>query len=222
MAGLRCGPFWKGREHGGPVLGTCFDLNRAAVQRCNLPTSASPSPAPPYALLRDLSRRKNGWKMLSRYCLVFPGLIFDSQEHVTVVVADGDVDSGAGAAVTDGIFDQVKHQPIEERVASDYQSASTAIEDDVFMLGKRSKVGEDFFGQGAKLNIVLAGNACGAHSSQAAPWSFATSARFVLGSRPSSSGCLGLRCGMLGGEQFNLRCIRASGVRSSCAALPVN
>ena len=64
-----------------------------------------------------------------------------------------------GAAVTDGIFDQVKHQPIEERVASDYQSASTAIEDDVFMLGKRSKVGEDFFGQGAKLNIVLAGNA---------------------------------------------------------------
>ena len=37
MAGLRCGPFWKVREHGGPVLGTCFDLNRAAVQRCNLP-----------------------------------------------------------------------------------------------------------------------------------------------------------------------------------------
>ena len=27
------------------------------------------------------------------------------------------------------------------------------------MLGKRSEVGEDFFGQGAKLNIVLAGNA---------------------------------------------------------------
>lgn len=36
-------------------------------------TSASPSPAPPYALLRDLSRRKNGWKMLSRYCLGIPG-----------------------------------------------------------------------------------------------------------------------------------------------------
>ena len=27
------------------------------------------------------------------------------------------------------------------------------------MLGKRSEIGEDFFGQGAKLNIVLAGNA---------------------------------------------------------------
>lgn len=27
------------------------------------------------------------------------------------------------------------------------------------MLGKRSEVGEDFFGQGAKLNIVLARNA---------------------------------------------------------------
>ena len=86
-------------------------------------------------------------------------LILNSQEHVAVVVADGDVDSRARAAVTDGIFDQVKHQPIEESVASDYQSASTAIEGDVLMLGKRSEVGEDFFGQGAKLNIVLAGNA---------------------------------------------------------------
>ena len=78
---------------------------------------------------------------------------------MAVVVADGDVDSRAGAAVTDGIFDQVKHQPIEKRVASDYQGVSTAIEGDVFMLGERSEVGEDFFGQGAKLNIVLAGDA---------------------------------------------------------------
>ena len=42
---------------------------RAAISQ----TSASPSPAPPYALLRDLSRRKNGWKMLSRYCLGIHG-----------------------------------------------------------------------------------------------------------------------------------------------------
>ena len=73
------------------------------------------------------SRRKNGWKMPLTVLLGYSrALIFDSREHVTVVVADGDVDSGAGAAVTDGIFDQVKHQPIEERVAPDYQSASTA------------------------------------------------------------------------------------------------
>ena len=30
-------------------------------------TSDSPSPTPPYSLLRDLSTRKKGWKMLSRY-----------------------------------------------------------------------------------------------------------------------------------------------------------
>lgn len=35
--GLRCGPLWKGYEHGGSVLGTCFDLDRAAVQRRNFP-----------------------------------------------------------------------------------------------------------------------------------------------------------------------------------------
>lgn len=37
MVGLRCGPFWKGREHGGPVFGTRFDLYRAAVKRRDLP-----------------------------------------------------------------------------------------------------------------------------------------------------------------------------------------
>ena len=31
------GSFWKGYEHGSPVLGTCFDLYRATVKRCNLP-----------------------------------------------------------------------------------------------------------------------------------------------------------------------------------------
>ena len=47
-------------------------------------------------------------------------LVLDSQEHVVVAVADGDVDSRAGAAVTDGVFGQVKHQPIEERIVPDY------------------------------------------------------------------------------------------------------
>lgn len=36
-------------------------------------TSASPSPTPPYALLRDLSTRKKGWKMLVWYCSGMPG-----------------------------------------------------------------------------------------------------------------------------------------------------
>lgn len=35
--GSRGGPLWKAYEHGGPVLGTFFDLYRATVKRCNLP-----------------------------------------------------------------------------------------------------------------------------------------------------------------------------------------
>lgn len=119
--------FWKGREHGIPFS--------------NL---ASTSTVPPCSAAISQTSIAQGLRRRMPCCGIYPGeerledahgtawvfqrLIFDSQEHVTVVVADGDVDSGAGAAVTDGIFDQVKHQPIEERVASDYQSASTAIE----------------------------------------------------------------------------------------------
>lgn len=33
----RRAPFWKAYEHGGPILGTCFDLYRATVKHCNLP-----------------------------------------------------------------------------------------------------------------------------------------------------------------------------------------
>ena len=78
---------------------------------------------------------------------------------MAVAVADGDVDSRAGAAVTDGVFDQIEHQPIEERITSDCQSVSSTIEGYALILGKWRKVGEDLFGQGTEFNIVLARNA---------------------------------------------------------------
>ena len=55
-------------------------------------------------------------------------LVHDPQEHVAIGIADRDVDSRAGATVADGVFDQIKHQPIEERITSDCQSVSGAIE----------------------------------------------------------------------------------------------
>jgi len=78
---------------------------------------------------------------------------------MAVAVADGDVDSRAGAAVTDGVFDQIKHQPIEERITSDCQSVSGAIEGYVLIFGKWRKVGEDLFGQGTEFNSVPARDA---------------------------------------------------------------
>ena len=40
-------------------------------------TSDSPSPTPPYSRLRDLSTRKNGWKMLLRYAAAGVGYADD-------------------------------------------------------------------------------------------------------------------------------------------------
>ena len=102
-------------------------------------------------------------------------------------------------AVTDGIFDQIKHQPIEERITSDCQSVSSAIEGYVLILGKWHKVGEDLFGQGTKFDIVLARNAAElTHFEQ-----YLGHSRHALGlflQQVEQLGCFGLQTGVLGDE----------------------
>ena len=127
------------------------------MQRRDLPNERQ---SEPYAAVRSAARLVDTKKRLKDALSVLFGysrtLILDSQEHAIVVFTNRDIDLRVGMTITDGVFNEVKHQPVEQGVVADCQAVSAAIEGNVFILGKWRKVGEDLFDQWAQLDRVLA------------------------------------------------------------------
>ncbi len=117
--------FSRAAPAGGDGKGICRFRCCSPRSRCRRAAGRSPvqaqdpSPTPPISRLLDLSTRKKGWNTLSRaVSRGCRGLYLQRAAQRCFSLPDRDVHCPAGGVLFDAVFNQIKDQPVDQRITA--------------------------------------------------------------------------------------------------------
>ena len=186
-------------------------------------TSASPRPTPPICRLLDLSTMKERFKDALHAIRRNPASgVGNLQNHIFICLLHRDEDRTARLVVFDGIFDQIKQQAINQRVTADHADFLTVLPERNLVFPARAVRGLSKFPPQAERAGSHPFSIRTADCSSTARYGQVRSTDPAAPSEKQPSAWFPHLRPRVPRKSSSFVCIRASGVRSSCAAFPAN